>query len=543
MSSLSHVTGYPFSLGWSEGNRLWDYSILFGRDRYDFPRDKEIAVYLDVGRQIIGGIPFLFPGLTIVMERMWLGLTLILPYILLGLASFRSFFRKKYLWLAMILWTFLFLKQGPIHAPLILCAALVILAWKSRLWFSIPLVIFATYIATVSRYTWVFAPFLWFFMLELFDGLVGGEKRIYLTPRIRSLLFLSTLGVILGFLFFEIGVYFKIDWLLYGYGLFSGLKVSPEFIQEKIQQQPLLWYRLLPNETYGNGILIGLVVAICPLLLVLFYLIKSKVWTPSVLQILTIAFPTLAFFVVGIIVSVKIGGGADLHNMDMFLIALFFIAVIAAHCEIEGWWENNRLGPWWVQSALVMLIAVPAFGPLMEMRSYNFGSAATWLRTLADVRNERSLDMYPADAVISQSLLTIQREVDSAKTSGDILFMDQRQLLTFKFIQNVALVPEYDKKILMEQALRSNQGYFEEFYNNLREKQFALIITQPLNTPQKGGDSQFGEENDAWVKWVSIPLLCFYEVKQTLLDVNVQLLVPRHGSVDCTNILPSEGLN
>ena len=28
-SQLLNITNYPFSLGWSEGNRLWDYSILF----------------------------------------------------------------------------------------------------------------------------------------------------------------------------------------------------------------------------------------------------------------------------------------------------------------------------------------------------------------------------------------------------------------------------------------------------------------------------------------------------------------------------------
>ena len=32
--TLNLVNAYPFSQGWSEGNRLWDYSVLFGRDRY-----------------------------------------------------------------------------------------------------------------------------------------------------------------------------------------------------------------------------------------------------------------------------------------------------------------------------------------------------------------------------------------------------------------------------------------------------------------------------------------------------------------------------
>lgn len=31
MASLNYVTSYPFSLGWSEGNRIWDYSILWQR--------------------------------------------------------------------------------------------------------------------------------------------------------------------------------------------------------------------------------------------------------------------------------------------------------------------------------------------------------------------------------------------------------------------------------------------------------------------------------------------------------------------------------
>lgn len=64
----------------------------------------------------------------------------------------------------------------------------------------------------------------------------------------------------------------------------------------------------------------------------------------------------------------------------------------------------------------------------------------------------------------------------------------------------------------------------------MENKRFSLIITQPLNAPQKGSDSQFGEENDAWVKWITTPLLCFYEIKQTLVDVNVQLLIPEQDA-------------
>ena len=33
LTQFHDVTNYPFSIGWSEGNRMWDYSVLFGRSR------------------------------------------------------------------------------------------------------------------------------------------------------------------------------------------------------------------------------------------------------------------------------------------------------------------------------------------------------------------------------------------------------------------------------------------------------------------------------------------------------------------------------
>jgi hypothetical protein len=539
MSSLGRVTDYPFSLGWSEGNRLWDYSILFGSARYDFPQDKKIYVLLDIGRQLVGGIPFLFPGLTIKMERLWVGLTLILPYMLLGLVAFRSFVHEKYLWLAMVLWAGVFLKQGPIHPPLILSAVLVAFAWRSRFWLSIPLVAVATYTAYVSRYTWTFAPGIWFMMLELVDGFSGNGLKFSLTSRIRSLLSLLLFGMTGALVFLGVGACLQLKWVQEVFDVVFALKITPQYVLGKMQQQPLLWYRLFPNETYGIGVLAGLVFSICPLILILFYLIKTKKWKINGFQKLILVLPVFVFFVVGAIVSVKIGGGGDLHNMDMLLITLFFVVMMAVHSGIGNWLlQDFNLEPLWIISLLIMSIAIPTITPLMVMRSYSFGSVASWLKTLADVPNERSLDMYPANEVINDSLQTIQLEANLAKLNGDVLFMDQRQLLTFGFVRDIPLVPEYDKKVLMERAITSNKIYFSRFYDDLKKKRFTLVVVQPLNTPQKGSDSEFGEENDAWVKWVSVPLLCFYEVKQTLLDVNVQLLVPRSGVVDCIKVLP-----
>jgi len=523
LASLKAVTDYPFSLGWSEGNRLWDYSILFGSGRYQVAAGQEIPVFLDLGRQFIGGIPFLLTGLTIQHERLWLGVVSIAPYLLLGLAVFRSTFREKHIGLAAILWTFIFLRQGPVGTPLLLSATLSALAWRSELWIALPLVIFATDAAYTSRFTWVFAPGIWFFMLELFDGLRESEGGLRLTERARFLSLILVFGGITAFLVFglALGAYLGLEWTRNLPGIFFDMTSA----FGRISAQPLLWYRLLPNETYPSGILIGTATAVLPLAALA---CQSKInrWQKWIL-----ALPLLAFFVVGLVVSAKIGGGGDLHNMDMFLVGVLLAAAVIARQQ-GGWIQNPHSAPLWVRAAFIALVMIPGISPLRELRSYEFGAQAARLAALTDAPNERALEMYPPDAVVKKSLAVIQSEADAASISGEVLFIDQRQLLTFGYIQNVPLIPQYEKKVLMDQALAADELYFQAFYRDLADRRFSLIVVQPLIEKSQGMD-EFGEENNAWVKWATKPLLCFYEVKQTLAEVNVQLLIPKLQDDNC----------
>ena len=66
-----YVLDTPLSLSWSEGNRLWDYSVLFGHRLYDYPVDKSIPAYIDIGRQSLWGLPFLFMDPDIWTMRLW----------------------------------------------------------------------------------------------------------------------------------------------------------------------------------------------------------------------------------------------------------------------------------------------------------------------------------------------------------------------------------------------------------------------------------------------------------------------------------------
>ena len=104
--------------------------------------------------------------------------------------------------------------------------------------------------------------------------------------------------------------------------------------------------------------------------------------------------------------------------------------------------------------------------------------------------------------------------------------MDQRQLLTFGMIKNAPLVGDYEKKYMMDEALKGDAAYFQTFYQDLAHKRFSLIVSEPLETFQQHNGEIFGDEGDDFVKWVSIPVLCYYQPIATFSEAGVQLLEP-----------------
>ena len=537
--SLQGVTDYPFSLGWSEGNRLWDYSTLFGKSIYfNIREDDTIFVLLDGGRLFIGGLPFLIPGLTIAMARLWVGLMMIIPYMLVGVAAFRKQDGNHRDWLFIIFWIFLFLKQGPIHAPLVLAAALTALVWRRSLWISIPIILYAGYYAQSSRFTWLFAPGIWIGMLELAGASLLNRKLV--ASQWARAIALSFAGVFGGYLLPKLLPILQrppADVTDIGGQIASG-GVNSEFVTNAVSDQPLLWYRLFPNSTYGSGILAGLLIAVAPLLIILFWLAITKKWVLNIWQKLALIGSLLAFLIVGLVASTKIGGGGDLHNMDMFLIGLAFTAVIAWYNGGRESILNPNQLPVWMKIVVIASLVIPAVVPWRQMRSHQYAEQASALVTLTDAPDEKSLDLLPSDEKVNRALEKVQGEVAAAKDVGEVLFLDQRQLLTFGYITDVPLVPEYEKKVLMNEALSANAEYFQSFYEDLAARRFSLIVSERLFTPIKDSSFEFGEENNAWVTWVANPILCYYEEKITVKEIGIQLLVPKSGQVDCSDRLP-----
>jgi len=493
---LSQVTNYPFTLYWSEGNRFFDYSTLFGSFRYILANGERIKAFTNWGMQLPWALPFVFPGLTIGFFRFWYQFMWILPTFLLGfVATSQIKTGKNSLFLTFIFasWTFLFLDQGPIYAPLVIGAILTFIAVRTKLFPGILIILAASYYTRNSRWTWSYAPGLWAGLL----GLLTIENPSFSKQRLKELIKPVALGVT-GYIGGQL-----IPSLIRSINSSSNLRLLSN-VAASTSRQPLLWNRLFPNPTYPSGILWALVWATLPLVLLLVVLILQKKWRPNWLQNLAITVVPGIFLVVGIIASVKIGGGSNLHNLDMFLMSLVLVASSAWIFIFQNKENIINLSP---------IASIILFVALVSPVTFTMIGG-----------NRLSL---PDNKKINEALVTIQNKVEQYSQQGEILFMDHRQLLAFNLVNKVPLVDDYEKKYLMDQAMANDEHYFNTFYKDLADDRFALIVNEPSNLVIRGSEYSFGEENDVYVKWVTVPLLCAYEPLYSSPETNVELLVPR----------------
>jgi hypothetical protein len=119
----------------------------------------------------------------------------------------------------------------------------------------------------------------------------------------------------------------------------------------------------------------------------------------------------------------------------------------------------------------------------------------------------------------------------TTQQSGEVLFIAERQLLTFDKVKNVPLVEEYERDFLTEMVMSNNEKYLDQFYQDLRRHRFALIIAETQGYYLSKKDSTFYEENNLWVNAISAPLLCEY--KQIMMPGGYSYFVPRLGPTVC----------
>ena len=116
---------------------------------------------------------------------------------------------------------------------------------------------------------------------------------------------------------------------------------------------------------------------------------------------------------------------------------------------------------------------------------------------------------------------------------GEILFITQRHLLSMHMLDNVILVPEYEREDLMEIAMANDLQHIQTFREDMEDQRFALIVVDPLNYNILSKQRSFSEENNVWVTRIMKHILCNYREETAFPADEIALYVPQEGARQC----------
>jgi len=489
----TRVTDYPFAMGWSETSRFYYPSLFLSEAVYGHEYAWPI---LHPTLHLLLAPPYLFDAPLWVL-RFW---QVAIRYILVGAIvpvllrrlSIQNFSTR---WIVG-LWMFLFLFMGPIYFHLSIPVILVLWGFSQqddkRTWIA---VILASIWCGWSRVNWYPMPGIIAAVLYLVACPIKGKNvwQYLLKPALWFVI-----GTLIAFLSQRV------------YIALSGVPDSSHFYTSFTSN--LLWYRLMPNASYFLGILPASILASLPLWLGIYLVISSRRrdWHPIRLTFMFAALFVL--FVGGLVVSVKIGGGGNLHNMDAYLTLLLIVfayLVFARYSSENGEPAQPVVMPWLLALALIIM---PAWSYLqfgVDFKSYE------------TVRTEKIL-------------ARLQQEVDEVNAKGgEVLFITQRHLISMNLLKNVTLVPEYEREDLMEMVMADNPEYLARFRDDIGNQRFALIIVDPLRDTIMKRTRGFSEENNAWVRRVVVPIRCYYREEVAYPLHEIALYVPQEGEPQC----------
>lgn len=492
------ISSYPFSLEWSEGSRYYYASLPYSRWLYGF----QIPLsFLHPSRYLLQSLAFWSPSAGLWFHRfwqvvLWLGLSG-----LAGLALARQIKTGGVVrTLAVAAWAALFLLEGPVYYHLLVCVILVLVGYDARrFWKTLIFVVLASIWAGISRVNWIPVPAMIAASLYLLDRPYSMESllvagRSWLARLSRYLWRPLTWGVAGG----AAGLLAQVS-----YALVSGHEDKTSFLSSFTSD--LLWYRLIPSPTFRFGVLPAILLVSGPLLVLMIvnWLRNRADW--HWLRVWGIAVMLAVLFAGGLVVSTKIGGGSNIHNLDAFSTLLLVVgaAIGAGRFRPETGGPAQVWRPWLLTLTLVVLPVV-------------------WCLNIGDpfVRQPFKQGNYDLNKLTSM--------VQDYAKHGEVLFITQRQLEVFNLIPGVRMVPDYELLTLTEMSISHNQAYFDRFDQDLRNHRFALIVANKQQTVIKNPTRDaFAEENNAWVEKVSLPLLQYYKQKLFFDTQGIQLLVPR----------------
>ncbi len=485
------ISSSAFTLGWSEASRYY-YASLFASSRLYGQR---LAwPFLHPSRYILQSIPFIIADFPIVVHRFWQAfLWVSLPLLSIWVFLKRIVILKGYHAWVFLIWSFLFLYQGPVYYHLFVCILLVILGYqKDNIWKTTIFVVLASLWAGISRVNWFPVPAMVAIILYLLDHPFPGKDKLikYFIPPVLF----TVLGLISAF----------------GSQVLYALLSSEEHIESfgSSFTSDLLWYRLFPNATSQWGIVLPILFLTLPVLVLLIVNFCRRQY--STWQWFPIWAIVFVLFAGGLVVSTKIGGGGNLHNLDAWLVILWIlVGKLVFDKEMElGISEKKIWRPTWL---MLVIFLLPFVYHIDFQRSYT---------SIIPLQVDIELEQEEKESILKRAAM--------ANADGqEILFISQRQLLMFEG-KELPLTDEYELLTLMEMAISNNQPYLEKFSVDLQNHRFGIIIVEKqAEKISNRDDSYFSEENNAWVKNITIPLLQNYEEVRYYSYSHLTILEPK----------------
>ena len=489
----SQVTAYPFAMGWSETSRYYFPSLFLSEKVYGSQYPWPI---LHPTLHLLLAAPYLFEA-PLWFHRFW---QVALRFLLIGLIVPPLLERLKIedrplRWLVAV-WALLFLFSGPIYFHLAVPVIIVLWGFSlqngPRTWVA---VLLASIWCGWSRVNWYPVPALIAAVLYFLEKPVAGKKLwgYLLKP----------------FLWFIVGT--SIAFLSQRvYVSLSGVD-SVSFYTSL--SSDLLWYRLLPNASYSLGLIPAALLLSLPMWIAIYIVLRGRRkedWHPTRLFLIFAALFVL--FIGGLLVSLKIGGGVDLHNLDAYLCLLLIVVTYLLFSRYRL--ESGELSRPVTLSWFLVLAAI--LMPAWSYLHFNIGF--------------KSYDENKTKSVLQK----LQGYVDEAKAqNGEILFITQRQLISMHMLNGVTLVPEYEREDLMEMAMGNNTEYLGKFRKDMESQRFALIVVDPLNFNIMTRNRSFADENNVWVRRVMKQILCNYRPEAVFAEDEIALYVPQEGQRQC----------
>jgi hypothetical protein len=360
ISWIPDIHPYPLSLGWSETSRYYYASLFFSQRLYGL---RAPLSSLHPSRYLMQSLPFLISGLPLWAHRLWQ----VLLWIGLSLAGGFALSRRikpdhPWLTLGITVWFTLFVFQGPVYYHLMVVILIVLLGFNyNKLGQSLVFVVLASLWAGISRVNWFPVAGMLAVTLYVLEVPQGDESfwRYWRWP---------VIAVLAGFLM-----------AFASQAAYVAISGNPPDVFASSFSSPLLSYRLFPNDAFGPGILLMLVYASLPTLLVIFWklLPRLRSWQP--LRLLALLSILVALLVVGLIVSMKIGGGNNLHNLDAFLV---FLAIVAMYVLCGRFLPYRKEKFTRIQPPVVFILLmalIPMFNLLNHMQPYpHLDDDRTW---------------------------------------------------------------------------------------------------------------------------------------------------------------------